>query len=189
VFVPQNINKDNVSCDIPKDEMLDLVLKFLWLRSGSENIESKLLKECGGMFGVVKHYHSCMLCYKPGVKATNNLLLPEEAEAIDKPKDGEKGAEKDLRGQWMVVLHFAGELLVKARTPIVLMKSVMHAILGDMHLSFLRQICANKLVEYRNMIHKGLQYRDTSMGNVLFSKKPVDISSAVKDLEGLNAPE
>jgi hypothetical protein len=39
------------------------------------------------------------------------------------------------------------------------------------------------------MIHKGFQHRDISIGNVLFSKKPVDISSAVKDLEGLNAPE
>lgn len=47
----------------------------------SANIEGKMLKDCGGMFGVVEHYFSYIVAHKLGLVATNHLFLPETAKS------------------------------------------------------------------------------------------------------------
>jgi hypothetical protein len=116
------MHEEYSSCDITVDD-IDLVFKFSWAPLNSADIEAKMFEDCGGMFGVADHYSLFILSHQPDHISTNRLLLPEEA----MPYGAKKNA-KDHRAQWVHVTKFAGEPLVNAKTPRMLIKSVVHAI-------------------------------------------------------------
>jgi hypothetical protein len=108
------------------NQEVDFVMKFSWLPKGPLNVEGKIFKDCGGMFGVADHYFSYMVAHKPNVMVTNHLLLPKGAKAVDSPND-----VHDYRALWGHALEFAGESLLSVKTPKTLIMSIVHAIIGN----------------------------------------------------------
>src|SRR5580698_4993887 len=51
----------------------DIISKCSWVGNSYASIESRMLRKCGGIFGVAMHYHSSIICNKEGLPATNHL--------------------------------------------------------------------------------------------------------------------
>ena len=109
-----------------------IVVKWSWVSPTTESVESELLRDCSGLFGVPKHYYSFLSCHGNDSPATNHLFLPDDTEIetcywnLFHPNTG----SPDRLGLWVYVSSFAGHSLTTARSSKTLILSVFHACLG-----------------------------------------------------------
>jgi hypothetical protein len=57
--------------------MTNIVSKCASVGKSHASIESRMLKECGGLFSIMTYYHSSIICHKEGIPSTNHLFLKE----------------------------------------------------------------------------------------------------------------
>ncbi|KIK64279.1 hypothetical protein GYMLUDRAFT_410597 [Collybiopsis luxurians FD-317 M1] len=137
-------------------------VKLSWIPGRGLNyvlIEPRLLRDCGGMFGVPKHFYSFRAHHQNGCPTTNHLLLPSPSENPDDFRWNlfrELPENPEYRSLLGHVIAFAGHSLVSAKDLPSLIRAVLHAHLG-----------------YYNMCQKNYQHRDLSIGNVLMVDEPV----------------
>lgn len=111
-------------------------------------MEARVLNDCGGDFGVPKHYCSCHVYLKDGIPLTNHLFLPKPKRlskaSTDEVKDDMKTLRKyywkitnqkepqkpDRRSAITTVMEYKGHSLVQASTPWDLVESLFHGALG-----------------------------------------------------------
>jgi hypothetical protein len=110
-------------------QMTDIVSKCSWVGKSYISIESKMLRKCGGMFGVTTHYHSSIICHKEGLPATNHLFL-KNAKFWPLYTNTRNNHVPDFRALMQHFLQFAGRSLVTVRNPGDLFVSIVHAALG-----------------------------------------------------------
>ena len=156
-------------------------VKLSWIPGRGLNyvlIEPRLLRDCGGMFGVPKHYYSFRVHHEDGCPTTNHLFLPSPSENADDfrwdlfPGPPESPEYRSLLGH---VIAFAGHSLVTAKDLPSLIRAVLHAHLGEVVLSSLLYLPDGLTFHrgYYNMCQKNYQHRDLSIGNVLMVDEPV----------------
>lgn len=89
-----------------------------------------MLKECGGMFGVMNYYHSSIVCHKEGIPSTNHLFL-KEAKFWPLYSSTGSNHNPDFRISVQHFSQFAGDSLVTVRTAKDLFVAIVHAALGE----------------------------------------------------------
>lgn len=107
----------------------DIVSKCSWVGKSHASIESRMLRECGGMFGIATHYHSSIVCHKEGLPATNHLFL-QNAEFWPLYTSTGNNHVPDFRSLMQHLLQFAGRSLVTISNAQDLFVSIVHAALG-----------------------------------------------------------
>jgi hypothetical protein len=107
----------------------DIVSKCSWVGKSYLSIESKMLRTCGGMFGVMNYYHSGIVCHTRGVAATNHLLLktPTFWRVFQQT---ERNHVPDSRMLIQQFSQFTGRSLVTISQPRDLFVAIAHAALG-----------------------------------------------------------
>ncbi|KAF5374079.1 hypothetical protein D9757_010719 [Collybiopsis confluens] len=141
-----------------------VVLKLSWIPGrglGHKSVEPDLLKNCGGMFGVPRHYYSFLAHHKDDCPTTNHLFLPSDTDQTARWNLFGANVSSDkipeARSLLGHVISHAGHSLVSAPDFRSLLLALVHAHLG-----------------YYNMCQKGFQHRDISIGNVLMVNKPIE---------------
>ncbi|EIW76053.1 hypothetical protein CONPUDRAFT_169241 [Coniophora puteana RWD-64-598 SS2] len=159
--------------DIFANKKLDLVSKCSWVSSRYFDAEKDLFGACGDEFGVAKHYYSSIVHHQEDLPATNHLFLEFATrwELFNLTSD-EKKTSKERRVLLQHVSNFAGVSLVTAESPEELFTAIAHAMLG-----------------YWNMLRKGFQHRDISIGNVLLSKAAQRKESVLQKVLDLLSPQ
>jgi hypothetical protein len=108
----------------------DIISKCSWVGKPYVSVESSMLKECGGMFGVPTHYHSSIVCHKDGLPATNHLFL-NGAKFWPIFKTHSKDAKSpDFRYLMQHFSLFTGNSLITVTSLKMLFNSIIHAALG-----------------------------------------------------------
>ncbi|KIK64282.1 hypothetical protein GYMLUDRAFT_71248 [Collybiopsis luxurians FD-317 M1] len=144
------------------------VMTFSWIPdSGQHNsdFELRLLRDCGGMYGIPEHFSS-VRHHEKGCPTTNHLFLPSPSENLDDFRWNlfdEPTEKPDYRSLWRRMDAFPGHSLVSAKDLLSLIRAVLDAHLG-----------------YYNMCQKNYQHRNLSIENVLMvdeaiQSKPFDI--------------
>ena len=109
-----------------------LVVKCSWVSLAAKSVESDLLRDCSGLFGIPKHCYSFLASHGNDLPATNHLFLPDDTELEScywNLFDSDVGSP-DRRGLWVYISSFAGHSLVTARSAKALIHAVFHACLG-----------------------------------------------------------
>ncbi|EIW80211.1 hypothetical protein CONPUDRAFT_137525 [Coniophora puteana RWD-64-598 SS2] len=135
------------------EDDIDIVSKFSWVSRRYFNAERNMLHDCGDSFGVAKHYYSSVVHHKEGLPVTNHLFLNLATfwRVIEKDDAWKKKDPiKEYRALRQHVSSFCGRSLVHVKTPEELFNTIAHAMIG-----------------YWNMLRKGYQHRDISIGNML----------------------
>jgi len=147
------------------------VSKCSWVSSRYFDAEKDLFGACGDEFGVAKHYYSSIVHHQEDLPATNHLFL--EFATRWKLFDGDvKETLPEHRVLLQHLSNFAGVSLVTAESPEELFTAIAHAMLG-----------------YWNMLRKGFQHRDISIGNVLLSKVAQKKESVLQKVLDLLSPQ
>ncbi|KAF5361353.1 hypothetical protein D9757_012323 [Collybiopsis confluens] len=140
------------------------VLKLSWIPGRGldhKPVEPELLENCGGMFGVPRHYYSFLAHHKDDCPTTNHLFLPSDTDQTARWNlfGANVSSEKipEARSLLGHVISHAGHSLVSAPDFRSLLLALVHAHLG-----------------YYNMCQKGFQHRDISIGNVLMVDNPIE---------------
>ncbi|KAF5346099.1 hypothetical protein D9757_014020 [Collybiopsis confluens] len=140
------------------------VLKLSWIAGRGldhKPVEPELLENCGGMFGVPRHYYSFLAHHQDDCPTTNHLFLPSETDQTARWNlfGAKVSSEKipEVRSLLGHVISHAGHSLVSAPDFRSLLLALVHAHLG-----------------YYNMCQKGYQHRDISIGNVLMVDEPIE---------------
>jgi hypothetical protein len=125
-FVPRQLH------DLLKDinpKTNDIISKCSWVRKSHISIESKMLKICGGMFGVMSYYHASIVHHKKGVAVTNHLLL-KTAMVWRISQQTESNLIPDFCMLIQQFSQFTGHSLVTVSHPHNLFVAIAHAALG-----------------------------------------------------------
>jgi hypothetical protein len=125
-FIPRQLHDFSEKID-PKTT--DIVSKCSSVGKSHVSIESRMLKECGGMFGVMTYYHSSIVCHKEGLPSTNHLFL-KAAEFWRLYPTIRSNHDPDFRVSVQHFSQFAGHSLVTVRNPRDLFVAIVHAALG-----------------------------------------------------------
>ncbi|KAF5374056.1 hypothetical protein D9757_010723 [Collybiopsis confluens] len=140
------------------------VLKLSWIPGrglGHKPIEPELLANCGGMFGVPRHYYSFLAHHQDDCPTTNHLFLPSDTDQTTRwdlfDADVSPDNIPEYRSLLGHVISHAGHSLESAPDFRSLLLALVHAHLG-----------------YHNMCQKGYQHRDISIGNVLMVDEPIE---------------
>ncbi|KAF5378967.1 hypothetical protein D9757_009088 [Collybiopsis confluens] len=140
------------------------VMKLSWIKVrglGHKPIEPELLANCGGMFGVPRHYHSFLAHHQDDCPTTNHLFLPSDTDQTTRwdlfDADVTPDNIPEHRSLLGHVISHAGHSLESAPDFRSLLLAIVHAHLG-----------------YYNMCQMGYQHRDISIGNVLMTDEPIE---------------
>jgi hypothetical protein len=130
-------------------ETCDVISKCSSVGRSYISIESKMLRECGGMFGVMTYYHSSVVCHKEGLPTTNHLFL----------QDGKfwclAASRSDYSPDFRILIQqfsqFAGHSLVTVSSARDLFVAIAHAALGR---------CQSNRIHQAILIHCRLSQHD-----------------------------
>jgi hypothetical protein len=126
IFVPRQLH------DLLKEinpKTANIVSECSWVGKSHVLIESKMLRTCGGMFGVMSYYHASIVCHKKGVPVTNHLFLKTAKFWRLSPHTG----SNHVPDFWMLIQQFsqfAGHCLVTVSRPRDLFAAITHAALS-----------------------------------------------------------
>jgi hypothetical protein len=107
----------------------NLVSKCSWVGKSHVSIESKMLRTCGGMFGVMSYYHASIVCHKEGVPVTNHLFVKTATFWRVFLHNG-RNEDPDFRILIQQFSQFTGHCLVAVSHPRDLFVAIAHAALG-----------------------------------------------------------
>ena len=98
------------------------VVKFSWVSKTSRSIEPNLLQDCSGLFGILKHYYSFLICHGKDSPVTNHHFLPPDGDLRSClwPPFRTKSTsppKPDYRALWAYVSAYGGHSLVTASSP------------------------------------------------------------------------
>ena len=128
-FIPRHLHAFSENID---PNATDIISKCSTIGMQYVSIESKMLKECGGMFGVMTYYHSSIVCHKKGIPSTNHFFL-KEAKFWHLYRRGTDDliAVPNFRVSVQHFSQFSGHSLITIPDPKDLFVSIVHAALGE----------------------------------------------------------
>lgn len=112
------------------------VIKTSWIQDKDKTIERELLHACHGNFGTAKHHYSFTGHLEGGQPLTNNLYLPADDEIPDAYWPLFSKTAPVFPDHRTLVVHVSrpvGRSLIHAKTPWMLMLSIGHSMLGELH--------------------------------------------------------
>lgn len=117
----------------------DLVSKSSWLGNPYGGVESRMFKECSGLFGVMPFYHSRIVHHKEDVPVTNHLFLRDAkfwpVFIIYLRRSDSDIEVNDIKPDYRMLLEnisqYVGDMLMSVPFPQELFVSIAHAALGS----------------------------------------------------------
>jgi hypothetical protein len=124
-YIPRELHDFSKAID---PETCGIISKCSSVGRSYISIESKMLRECGGMFGVMTYYHSSVVCHKEVLPTTNHLFLKDAKfwHFFTSKSD----YSPDFRILIQQFSQFAGHSLVTVSSAKDLFVAIVHAALG-----------------------------------------------------------